>query len=287
MATIVITGASDGIGAAAAAQIAASGEDRLVLVGRSPQKTRAVAERTGAEHLIADYADLSQVHEAAAVLLDRCDRIDVLANNAGGLFPGPILTPDGFEQTFQINHLAPFLLTHLLMDRLVDSGAAIVNTASIAAKLYARPDMDDFDTQRGYGESRAYGNAKLANILHAKGLHARFHSRGISAMAFHPGVIATNFASGAQGSFRGLYHGLFSGLLTRQDTGGARLAHFLRGEPGTTWRSGEFYGPKKRISRTHPVAADTAFVDEHWRRSAEMLGLRDTPRTSSRAAEES
>jgi NAD(P)-dependent dehydrogenase (short-subunit alcohol dehydrogenase family) len=118
--TIVITGASDGIGAAATRQLAANGEN-LVLVGRSPAKTAAVAKEVGAPYFVADFADLAQVRELAGKVQDAYPRVDVLANNAGGIMGDRAVTRDGFEKTFQVNHLAPFLLTNLLLPTLIAS----------------------------------------------------------------------------------------------------------------------------------------------------------------------
>src|SRR3954447_11972948 len=127
--TIVITGASAGVGAAAARQLADLGAD-VVVVGRSPDKTAAVARSIGTEPLVADFARLSDVRRLAEQLLERCPKIDVLANNAGGIFPRRTVTEDGHELTFQVNHLAPFLLTALLRDRLVETGGSRVITTS-------------------------------------------------------------------------------------------------------------------------------------------------------------
>jgi NAD(P)-dependent dehydrogenase (short-subunit alcohol dehydrogenase family) len=121
--TIVITGASDGLGAAAAKRLSRSGEN-VVVVGRSPQKTKAVATEIGADYLLADFTDLVQVRALAEQLLARYPRIDVLANNAGGIMAEREVTVDGHEKTFQVNHLAPFLLTTLLLDRLVEARPA-------------------------------------------------------------------------------------------------------------------------------------------------------------------
>lgn len=177
MRTIVITGASDGIGAAASRQLAETGA-RLILVGRSDEKTRAVAAATGAEHHVADFTRLDDVRRLADELNKACERIDVLANNAGGMFSGPTATQDGFEKTFQINHLAPYLLTHMLIDKLLDSRAAVVNTSSIGARLFGHIDVDDLNNWDGFSPNKAYGDAKLANILFTKELHERFHGRG-------------------------------------------------------------------------------------------------------------
>ncbi len=270
--TIVITGASDGIGAAAARQLHAAGE-HVVVVGRHPDKTRAVAESIGAPWHLADYADLDQVRELAAVLTESYPRIDVLANNAGGIFGERTLTRDGFELTFQVNHLAGFLLTNLLLDRLVESHAAVIQTSSLAAQRFSRFDIDDLQGERRYSPSAAYGNAKLENILFTKELARRFGERGLSAVAFHPGAIASGFA----GSSRGLWHWMYtnplaSRLLTSTEVGGARLGWLALGTPGVDWRSGGYYA-KNRPSRTTRLADDPILARRLWEQSAAMVGL--------------
>ena len=195
--TIVITGASDGIGAVAAARLSRSGEN-VVVVGRSEQKTTAIASELGADHFVADFTDLAQVRTLAKQLLERYPRIDVLANNAGGFMGRREVTVDGHEKTFQVNHLAPFLLTTQLLERLLESRASVLNTSSVGNKMFGRVDIDDLDAERGYRASKAYGDAKLENILFTRELHRRYHSAGISAAAFHPGNVASNFGSEAQ-----------------------------------------------------------------------------------------
>lgn len=273
MRTIIITGASDGIGAAASRQLA-DGDNRLILIGRSPEKTRAVADQTGAEYHLADFTRLDDVRTLAGVIRESCDRIDVLANNAGGIFSGPTATQDGFEKTFQVNHLAPYLLTHLLLDVLIDSHAAVINTSSIGARLFSDLDLDDLNNWKNFTPNKAYGNAKLANILFTKGLHERFGPQGLSAVAFHPGNVATNFAADTNSYFRRIYHSVLKAFLISPAQGGERLRHFIEGRPGRDWVSGEYYGSPGRIGRTNRQAYDPAIVDGHWERSAEMLGIR-------------
>ncbi len=272
MRTIIITGASDGIGAAAARQLADT-DARLILVGRSPEKTQAVAAATGAEHHSADFTRLDEVRRLADVLNERCDRIDVLANNAGGMFSGPTPTLDGFEKTFQVNHLAPYLLTNLLLDKLLDSRAAVVNTSSIGARLFGSINLDDLNNWQGFTPNKAYGDAKLANVLFTKGLHEHFHDRGLSSVAFHPGNVATNFASDTDSYFQWVYHGVLKRFLISPQQGGARLRHFIDSKPGDAWVSGEYYGTPKRVGRTNKQAYDPEMVREHWQRSANMLGI--------------
>ncbi len=267
--TIVITGASDGIGAASARQLTAAGE-KVVVVGRDPEKTEAVALSIGADAHVADFAELDQVRALAATLLERYPRIDVLANNAGGIFGDRKMTRDGFELTFQVDHLAPFLLTHLLTDRLIESRASVIQTSSAAAQRFSRFDIDDLQGERSYSASRAYGNAKLANILFTKELHRR---TGLAAVAFHPGVIASSFASSSNGLWRWMYtNPLVSRFLTSTDVGGSRLTWLALGTPGVDWMPGEYYANNK-VASTSPLADDAALAAELWERSARMLGI--------------
>ena len=271
--TIVITGASDGIGAAAARQLAAKGE-QVVLVGRSPAKTAAVAAGLGAPYHVADFAHLDQVRGLAGELLAAYPRIEVLANNAGGIMGGRRLTGDGFEMTFQVNHLAPFLLTHLLLPSLVAAGGAkVLNTSSVAAKRAADIDLDDLGNERKYNPIKAYGDAKLANVLFTRELHRRYHDQGISTAAFHPGNVATNFASDTTSWFRYIYHTPLKRLmLISPDQGGERLTWLAEGVPGVTWQSGGYYDKDKPAS-TNPRADDAALAQGLWERSAAMAGI--------------
>lgn len=175
--TVIITGASDGIGAAAAARLSRSGEN-VVVVGRSEPKTTAVGARLGVEYFVADFTDLSQVRRLTEQLLRSCPRIDVLANNAGRFMKRREVTVDGHETTFQVDYLAAFLLTTLLMDRLVESSATVLNTSSVVNRVFGRVDIDDLDAARGYRPLRAYGDAKLEMILFTKELHRRYHAAG-------------------------------------------------------------------------------------------------------------
>lgn len=269
--TVILTGASDGIGAAAARALHERG-DHVVLVGRSPEKTRSVAEAIGADYLLADFARLADVRVLAADLLERYPRIDVLANNAGGILGARELTEDGHEKTFQVNHLAPFLLTNLLMDRLVDSGASVINTSSVANSRFSRFDIDDVNAENGYSENRAYGNAKLANILFTSELHNRFAERGISTAAFHPGIVRTSFATGSTSLMRHVYRSLFNVFLISPEQGADTLVWLATTTPGVDWVSGAYYD-KRHISRANPIAYDTELAAKLWDLSAELVGL--------------
>lgn len=273
--TIVLTGASDGIGAAAARQLAGS-PHRLLLVGRSPDKMRAVADETGAEWFTADFARLDDVRALAAQLADAVGAagIDVLANNAGGIFGDRTPTVDGHEKTMQVNHLAPFLLTNLLLPQLLAARGAVVNTSSVAHRLFGHLDVDDLDNTRRYSPNKAYGDAKLANVLMAKSLHEKFHAQGLDAVAFHPGTVATNFAAESSSIMRLVYRTPLRRLvLIGSDRGGATLRWFLEGTLGETWVSGGYYDERVLSTRVNPQVHDPALAEALWQRSAALVGV--------------
>ncbi|MCC6494923.1 MAG: SDR family NAD(P)-dependent oxidoreductase [Propionibacteriaceae bacterium] len=272
--TILITGASDGIGAASARSLAMKGE-RVLIVGRNAEKTAAVAGATGAEPFVADFSRLDEVRALADQVKDRLDgSLDVLANNAGGIFGDRLVTTDGFEYTFQVNHLAPFLLTQLLLDELLAATGSVVNTSSVASRLFGDLDIDDLGNERNYSPAKAYGDAKLENILFTRALHARFHDRGLSTMAFHPGNVATNFAADTTNPMRFIYHTPLRRLaLISADKGGANLTWAIEGRPGTDWQSGEYYDQRKPARRFNPQMLETDLADRLWDRSAEMVSV--------------
>jgi NAD(P)-dependent dehydrogenase (short-subunit alcohol dehydrogenase family) len=267
--TIVITGASDGIGAAAARALAKAGE-RVVVVGRSAEKTQAVAKELDADYFVSDFAELSQVRELAAALRSDYPRIDVLANNAGGIIGKRELTVDGHEKTFQINHLAPFLLTTLLMDVLTASSASVINTSS-AANGFGRLDLGDLGLARSYSANRAYGNGKLANILFTSELHRRFGAQGITTAAFHPGGVATNFAAESTSPFRFVYKSwLGKRLMLTPEEGADTLVWLATSMPGEDWVSGAYYA-KRALAKANKQAYDADLARELWESSEKMV----------------
>lgn len=271
--TIVITGASDGIGREAARVLHAQGHT-VIPVGRNPERTAQVAREVGSRVHLADFADLASVRELADDLLAQYGRIDVLANNAGGIF-GKVResTIDGHEMTFQVNYLAPFLLTQLLMERLIASAATIINTSSVGARLFGQLDIDDLDNERSFSATRAYGTAKLAQILHVKELDRRYRSQGIGAVAFHPGNIATSFSNAPSSPMRLIYQTPLKKLfLTSIPKGADTLVYLAEGEPGRDYAPGEYY-VKRKPARTHAQADDAALARELFERSERMLGL--------------
>ncbi|MHC6591667.1 SDR family NAD(P)-dependent oxidoreductase [Arthrobacter sp. C152] len=266
--TIVITGASDGIGAAAARTLAQAGE-QVVVVGRSAEKTRALATELGADHHVADFAELVQVRNLAAKLKANYPRIDVLANNAGGMMGKRTITVDGNELTFQVNHLAPFLLTSLLMDTLAASQAKIINTAS-HANFHGKLDLSDLNAEHSYRTYRAYGTGKLANILFTSELHRRFHDQGITTAAFHPGVVRTNFAADSTSPFRHAYKTLLNRFMLSPDQGADTMLWLINGTPGSDWISGAYYA-KRSLPKANAQAYDAELARGLWEKSEQLV----------------
>ncbi|MEV7087071.1 SDR family NAD(P)-dependent oxidoreductase [Streptomyces sp. NPDC093085] len=276
--TVVITGASDGIGAAAARRLHADGHT-VVVVGRSPEKTRAVAAELGVDSYVADFTRLDEVVRLAAELKSAYPRIDVLANNAGGVFGARTKTVDGFEKTFQVNHLAPFLLTRLLLDTLIASGASVLQTSS-TVRFAKQIDLNDLDHDRDFDAVDAYGAAKLENILFTAELHRRYHAAGISAASFYPGNVATNFGAQATSPiirfvrFFGTKPGIRQIALSTSEQGADQIVWLAEGTPGTDWRSGAYYYKRRDSEPRHSQAQDPDLARGLWKRSEELLGAR-------------
>ncbi|MGO3469276.1 MAG: SDR family NAD(P)-dependent oxidoreductase [Weissella hellenica] len=272
---IIITGASDGIGAAAARQLANNENYKLYLVGRNRAKTAAVADAVHAPYFIADFADLEQVRHLAEVLKNTLGTasIDMLVNNAGGLFDDFALTTDGFERTFQINYLAQFLLTSLLLPQFNTDQTVVINTSSVAHKLFGHLDLEDLNNQGNYNASKAYGDSKLADLLFTKELHRRYHNQGLKTVAFHPGVIRTNFSNG-QKNWRQVYQSALGKLvLPSADAGGKTLRYFIEGTPDITWQSGQYYSKRRLSKKVNPQANDVVLQRQLWDKTLTLLDL--------------
>jgi NAD(P)-dependent dehydrogenase (short-subunit alcohol dehydrogenase family) len=269
--TIVITGASDGIGASAARTLHNQGA-HVVIVGRSPEKTKAIAKELNVESFNADFSDLTQVRGLAADLLSRYERIDVLANNAGLTWNDRTVTRDGHEMIFQVNHLATFLLTSLLKDRLIASKASIIITSSMGHS-YGHVNLDDLESEHKYSALNAYSTSKLENILFMKELARRWGPHGISTAAFHPGNIASNFGSNAKGFIYLLYNSPMKHLfLSKPDQGADTLVWLAGGKPGRDWQSGEYY-VKRKAKKPKKEAFDEELAGRLWDISKRMVGL--------------
>ena len=242
---VVITGASDGIGKAAAKRLKALGHN-VIIVGRSKEKTERVAQDLGAPFHIADYSRLNDVVRLAEEL-NAYDRIDVLCNNAGGVLAERTETADGIERTFQVNVLGGFLLTRLLTDKLCESRATVIQTSSIAANLFGADfDGKDFLNEKNYAPFKAYGYAKLEDILFTRELDRRFKDKGINAVAFEPGVVRTNFAAESKGFVKFCYHSPLKYFFTvTPDKSAKRLVRLATGAPDKDFICGEVYGKVK------------------------------------------
>ena len=252
--TIVITGGSSGIGAAAARALRREGA-HVVITGRSPE-TKRLAEEIGSDYYLVDYTRFSDVQGFAQALLERYPRIDVLVNNVGGIVANRRITPDGHEMTLQVNHLSGFLLTDLLRHRLEESNAVVINTSS-AAYRFGHIDFDDLESERHYGAFRAYGTTKLMNILHAMELNRRF--QGVNAASFHPGSVATGFARQGSAAFRLVYETPLKHLFViLPEKGADTLLWLIGGEPGRDWTPGEYYDKRRPGRKSSQVSSDAA-----------------------------
>jgi NAD(P)-dependent dehydrogenase (short-subunit alcohol dehydrogenase family) len=271
--TIVLTGGSDGIGAAAARRLSRSGH-RVVLVGRSPSKTTAVAEEIGADYFVTDFADLSQVRALAEKIRAEYPRIDVLANNAGAMTKYIEMTPDGLEQTYQVNYLSPFLLTTQLLDLLVDSRATVLNTTSSSQRLVPRFRVADLEDTARRRPSAAYALTKLAIVMFTMELHRRYHSRGLSAVTFHPGMVSnTNFGNASGSVFLRWWDEnihFTNRYFTTVEEGAEPLIRFASTQPGTDWTPGVYYS-KRKIAKANRAAHNPALTGELWERTLARL----------------
>lgn len=272
--TIVITGASDGIGAAAARELVGLGE-HVVIVGRSPAKTKAIAQELGVDYFTADFAKLSEVRALAAHLKKKYKTIDVLANNAGGMVDPSAKTVDGFGLAFQVNYLAPFLLTYLLLDTLTASRATIINTSSMAHLRAGPLRFDDLAHSIGHSGWGAYAGVKLLNILFTREFNTRYGRTGMSAVAFHPGVVKTSFGTEGSKLVKSFYGSWLASVVFLSPSQGAdTLVWLATHEAKKDWKPGEYY-VKRKVAQTSREARDAKLAAKVWRDTLELLELRE------------
>ncbi len=272
MTFVLITGATRGIGRAAAIQLARDGAE-LALVGRDAERVQAVAVEARAvdggaavhEH-VADLASMAEVRALAEEVRGRYGQIDVLANNAGALFASRKVTVEGFEQTFALNHLAPFLLTNLLRDRL--TGGRVVTTSSDAHKT-GQLDLDDLQyEQRSYAAMRVYGTSKLCNILFTRELARR--APELRANCFHPGVVRTGFGKNDNGIWK-ILTTVGSPFFRAPDRGARSLVWLALSDQAATL-TGEYVQDEK-VLQPSGQARNEILAEGLWERSAELVGL--------------
>jgi NAD(P)-dependent dehydrogenase (short-subunit alcohol dehydrogenase family) len=276
--TVVITGANSGVGKATALALAGAGAHTVITARHEERGRQAVADirrATGSDRVdlvVFDLGDLASVRRGADELLGRCPRIDVLVNNAGLVQSVRSETVDGFEATFGINHLGPFLLTRLLTERLVRSAPArVVNVASTAHQAARHGlDFDDLQTTRHYRGMQAYGRSKLANILFTTELARRLSGTGVTANCLHPGTVATGFArdDDAKGFLAFGVKLIKPFILTPEQ--GARTSVYLASSPDVADVTGQYF-VKCRVRTPSPAAQDQAAALLLWSVSEELV----------------
>ncbi len=277
--TVVVTGANSGVGKATAQALAGAGA-HTVLTARNEERGREaqadIARATGSPRVdlvVFDLADLASVRAGAAELLDRTERIDVLVNNAGLVLSERRETVDGFEATFAINHLGPFLLTELLTERLVASAPArVVNVASTAHRTARRGlDFDDLQSTRHYRGMAAYSKSKLANILFTTELSQRLAGTGVTANAVHPGTVASGFARDDDASgFLAFGITLIKPFILTPEQG-ARTSVYLATDPEVEGVTGQYF-VRCRARTPSPAARDEAAATLLWSVSEDLVG---------------
>lgn len=276
--TVVVTGANSGIGLETAVALARAGADTVIAARDADRGAAAVADarrRSGSERVelaLFDLGDLASVRAGAAELLGRHDRIDVLVNNAGLVLSERRETADGLEATFAVNHLGPFLLTTLLLDRLRASAPSrVVNVASTAHNSARKGlDFDDLQSTKRYRGMQVYGASKLANILFTAELARRLEGSGVTANCCHPGTVATSY--GRDGDTKGV---LAFGLklikpfvLTPEQ--GAVTPVYLASSPEVANVSGRYF-VKRRTREPSKAARDSAAAARLWEVSEELV----------------
>ena len=275
--TCLVTGATSGIGRVTALALAAKGAE-LIVVGRNHQKAedtiRRIRSETGNEsvqYLLADFSDLQEVRELAAVVKNRYSRLDVLVNNAGAFFNTRRETPYGVEMTFLVNHLAPFLLTNLLLETIQGSAPArIVNVSSDAHK-YDTMNFDDLGFTRGYFGMKAYARSKLANVLFTYELARRLAGSGVTVNAVNPGHVATdiwrtNFP--IIGPALKWVMGLFA--LTPEE--GADTSIYLASSPAVEGVTGRYFARRECV-QSSPLSHDVEVSLRLWELSASLTAI--------------
>ncbi len=278
---VLFTGGTDGLGRAGALELARRGA-RLALVARSPEKGERVAAEIRAasgaevELLLGDLASLAEVRAVAERFRERHDRLDVLVNNAGAIFVERGLTVDGFERTFAINHLAPFLLTNLLLDRLrATPGARVVSTAS-GAHLQSRLELARVaQAEQGYKAFPAYADSKLCNILFTRELHRR-EGPALTASCFHPGFVGTNFGAN-NGGFAAKVWTTVGHYIARSPEKGAETLVWLASSPEAASVGGGYFKDRRPEKRSK-LAQDDDLARELWELSARLCGV--SPRSA-------
>jgi retinol dehydrogenase 14 len=279
--TVLVTGASGGIGLATARALVGQGA-RVGIVGRDQRRLESAAAHIGDECrgaavdlFVADLSSQTDVRALAGAALDAYERLDVLVNNVGGFWAHRHRTVDGLERTFAVNHLAPFLLTNLLLDRLRSSAPARIVTVASNAHAEGRLNMDDLQGELGYSGPRAYSQSKLANILFTRELARLLAPSVVTANAVHPGMVRTNFGAEDQSGAWRVISPLVRPFMSTP-VRGASTTVYLASSPTVAGVTGAYFvgsKPKRpRVSGSSPGDAGRL-----WKVSADLVGLGDAP----------
>lgn len=274
--TVVITGATSGIGLEAARQLAGKGA-RIVLVARNAEKAAATRDAilalgsaTSCDIVMGDLSLMADVRTVAAELLERYPRIDVLINNAGLYLADRVETSEGFETTFAVNHMAPFLLTRLLWDRLVETGSARVINVTSGAHFAGRLRWDDLQGAKRYSPIGAYSAAKLANVMFTYELVRQTGRSGVTVNCLHPGMVATNFAQD-RGGLLGILAAVFAAFLLSPAKGAATTVHLAVSPDVADMTASYFYRERRR--RSSKASRSIEDARRLWNVTSEMVGL--------------
>jgi NAD(P)-dependent dehydrogenase (short-subunit alcohol dehydrogenase family) len=280
--TVLITGGTGGIGRAAAIGLAAMGA-RIGITGRDrvrAERAAAVIARESGNRavdvFVADMSSQAEVRRLAGEVLATYPRLDVLLNNVGGFWAHRHVTADGLEHTFALNHLAPFLLTDLLLERLTASAPARIVTVSSGAQSMGTIEFDDLMGAKKYSGQDAYNQSKLANVMFTYELARRLEGTGVTATALHPGMTSTAF--GAEDMARG-WGPLIAvlRLFMKSPERGAETPVYLASSPEAEGVTGRYFANRK-AKTSHKSSYDTATTARLWQVSAELVGLRVDPR---------
>lgn len=274
--TCVITGGTSGIGEAAAMALAQDGAD-LALLCRSKARGAAtrkrIEERTGRSCVRLFYGDMSRLDDmrrVGAEINEALPRIDVLLNNAAVTMLGRSETPDGYETMFAVNHLAPFLLTHELLPKILETpGARIVNVASGAHK-FAQFDLDDLHSKQRFSSMRVYGGSKLSNMLFTTELSRRLEGRDIGIWSLHPGAVSTRLGANNGGIAKVILPML--SLFFKTPEQGARTSIYLCSDPKIDAPNGTYF-INERPAKVSPLARDADVARKLWHESERLVGL--------------
>lgn len=274
--TVIVTGANSGVGLVTARELARMGAEVVLVCRDRARGEAAIADVASAatgpapELALADFAALEDVRRFAGDFRRSGRRLDVLVNNAGLMLTERRSTADGFEVTFGVNHLAPFLLTNLLLDTLRDSAPSRIVNVSSRAHARATLDFDDLNAERDFDGWRAYCRSKLCNVLFTVELARRLEGTGVTANALHPGVVATGFGREA-GSFWGPLLRVGRFVMTTPERGARTQVH-LASSPAVAGVTGRYF-IACRPARTSRAAADPIAARRLWEESARMVGL--------------